>query len=187
MLADKGLVEVRPRSGMRSTAREKWNLLDPDILAWQAKLRPDARLLRDLCEVRLAIEPTASGFAAVRATSEEIRDIERCLEERELVGGAKDFEQVIDSNLRFHTAVVVASHNSLFEQLSAIIREPLRTALSYTVQLPASLTLELSAYRTLLEAIGGHQPIAARAAAEEIVGYAMLAVEQVLRSQEAGQ
>jgi hypothetical protein len=49
------------------------------------------------------------------------------------------------------------------------------------------VALELSAYRTLLDAISCHQPIAARAAAEEIVGYAMLAVEQVLRLQEASE
>jgi GntR family galactonate operon transcriptional repressor len=185
VLEDKGLLEVRPRLGMRSTPRTKWNLLDPDILSWHTKLHPDARLLRDLCEVRLAIEPTAAGFAAVRATPQEIHHIEKCLEQRESVAGMKNFEEIIDLNLRFHTAVVAASHNALFEQLSAIIREPLRIALSYTVQLPASVALELSAYRTLLDAISGHQPIAARAAAEEIVGYAMLAVEQVLRLQEA--
>jgi DNA-binding FadR family transcriptional regulator len=187
VLADKGLVEVRPRLGMHSTPRAHWNLLDPDILAWHAKLHPDARLLRSLCEVRLAIEPTASGFAAVRATGEEIRSIEQCLEARELAADGKEFEKVIDLDLRFHTAVVVASHNVLFEQLSAIIREPLRTTLSFTVQLAASAKLEVAAFRTLFHAISGHQPIAARAAAEEIVGYAMLAVEQVLHSEHGGQ
>lgn len=183
VLADKGLVEVRPRSGMRSTPRAEWNLLDPDILAWHAKLYPDARLLRSLCEVRLAIEPTASGFAAVRATPEEILIIEKSLEQRERAAEASNFEDVIDLNLRFHSAVVSASHNVLFERLTAIIREPLRTALSYTVQLAASGKLEVAACRTLFHAISGRQPMAARAAAEEIVGYAMLAVEQVLRSQ----
>lgn len=185
VLADKGMVQVRPRSGMRSRARSEWNLLDPNILAWQAKLRPDARFLRDLCEVRLAIEPTASGFAAVRATPSEITTIGRCLEQREAVAGTANLSDAINLDLQFYTAVVAASHNPFFEQLSASIREPLRTALSYTSRLPASVTLELAAYRTLLEAIAQHHALAARAAAEEIVGYAMLAVEQVIRSQES--
>lgn len=183
VLENKGLVVVRPRVGMRSTPPEKWNLLDPEILGWRAKLRPDVHLLRDLCEVRLAIEPTASGFAAVRATTEEISTIEACLQERESVAEKKELEQVIDLNLRFIATVVSASHNSLFEHLSAIIREPLRTALSYTVRIPSSLALESSAYRNLFDAISSRQPVPARAAAEEIVGYAMLAVEQVIRSQ----
>ncbi|MCL5745786.1 MAG: FadR family transcriptional regulator [Acidobacteria bacterium] len=180
VLADKGLVEVRPRSGMRSRPRAEWNLLDPDILGWQAELEPDVRFLRDLCEVRLAMEPTASGFAAVRATAEEIAAIENCLELRE----AASPEAAIDLDLQFQSAVVEASHNSLFQQLNASIRKPFRTALSYTVRLPAAAALDLAAHRTLLDAIRRHDPMAARAAAEEIVGYAMLAVEQVIRTQE---
>ncbi len=183
VLADKGMMEVRPRSGMRSTPRNNWNVLDPDILTWQAELNPDARFLRDLCEIRLAIEPTASGFAAVRATAEEIETIEKCLEQREAAAGRVNLDEAIDLDLQLHAAVVAASHNPLFRQLSASIREPFRIALSYTTRLAASVALELAAHHTLLEAIRNRQPLAARQAAEEIVGYAMLAVEQVIRSE----
>src|SRR5664279_2298166 len=57
VLENKGMVQVRPRSGTRSRPRSEWNQLDPDILCWQSQLKPDPRFLRDLCEVRLAIEP----------------------------------------------------------------------------------------------------------------------------------
>src|SRR5208337_5417889 len=57
VLADKGMVTVRQRSGTRATPRPAWNQLDPDILGWRAEMGPDAGFLRDLCEVRLAIEP----------------------------------------------------------------------------------------------------------------------------------
>lgn len=181
VLVDKGLVEVRPRSGMRSRPREEWNLLDPDILAWQAQLQPDPRFLLDICEVRLAIEPTASGFAAVRATPEDLNAIQQCLERREAAGKTGDREQAIETDLEFHSAVVKASHNPLFRQLSASIREPFRVALSYTLRLRASAALDLAAYRALEDAIRRHHPLKARAASERIVGYAMVAVEQVTR------
>ena len=48
VLADKGMVAVRPRSGTRSRPRTDWNQLDPDILGWQSELNPDPRFLRDL-------------------------------------------------------------------------------------------------------------------------------------------
>ena len=73
VLADKGMVEVRRRLGTRATPRSAWNQLDADILGWRADLGPDAGFLRDLCEVRLAIEPTAAGFAAVRASRTKLR------------------------------------------------------------------------------------------------------------------
>ncbi len=122
VLADKGMLDVRPRAGTRSRPRAEWNLLDPDILGWQAELEPDACLLRDLCEVRLAIEPTASGFAALRAADSEIDEIHRCLERREARIGAAPPDEVADLDLRFHAAVVEASHNTLFRHLHAIIR-----------------------------------------------------------------
>jgi DNA-binding FadR family transcriptional regulator len=183
VLTDKGMVEVRPRLGTRARPRSEWNLLDPDILGWQAELSPDARFLRDLCEVRLAIEPIASGFAALRARPEEIESIGRCLERKEARAAGVDREEAVDLDLQFHAAVVAACHNVLLEQLSAAIRRPFRTALSYTAQLRASEALGLAAHRNLYEAIVGRDPLKARGASEEIVGLAMLAVEQVIRAE----
>jgi DNA-binding FadR family transcriptional regulator len=142
----------------------------------------DPRLLRDLCEVRLAIEPTASGFAALRATAAEITFIESCLEQWEGLAKTSDPDEAIRLNLQFHEAVVKASHNPLFQQLNASIRQPLRAALSCTLQLPASPALEFEAHRSLFQAIQRRDPLAARAASEEIVGFAMLAVEQAIRT-----
>jgi len=185
VLENKGMVEVRPRSGTKPRPRSEWHLLDPDILSWQAQMRPDARVLRDLCEVRLSIEPTASGFAALRASAGELTDIERCLTRRESVNAATQPDDAIDLDLEFYSTVVAASHNLLFQQLSATIRQPMRTALSYTVRLPASEALALEGHRAVFEALTRKDPIGAREASEKIVGLAMLAVEQVVRSEAA--
>ncbi len=185
VLADKGMVTVRPRSGTRSRPRSDWNQLDPDILAWQTQINPDPRFLRDLCEVRLAIEPIAAGFAALRANQDEIAYIRKCLMRRLEIVAAQDLETAVEADLLYHTAVVAASHNPLFQQLNATIHAPFRAALSYTLLLPASVALELEEYRKLTEAIEQRNPLAARRASEEIVGFAMLAVEQVIRDHEA--
>ncbi len=187
VLADKGMVEMKPRTGTRARPRSQWRLLDPDILAWQAEVYPDARFLRDLCEVRLAIEPTAAGFAAVRATAEEIAKIERYLNRRESVLKTANLEQAIDLDLDFLAEVVNASHNPLLQQLSATIRAPLRIALSYTSRYRANVQLDLEAHRNLLDALLRRDPIGARRAAEEAVGLAMLAVEKVARSPKSRQ
>lgn len=184
VLEDKGMVQVRPRSGTRSLPRSQWNQLDADILTWQSSLKPDPEFLRDLCEVRLAIEPVAAGFAALRATEQEIVTIRECLGRRQQIIASQDLEAAVEANLRYHTAVIVASHNPLFLQLNTTIRDPFRTALSYTLLLPASVALELEEYRRLTEAIEQRSPLEAKRAAEELVGFAMLAVEQVIRDHE---
>jgi GntR family galactonate operon transcriptional repressor len=148
-------------------------------------MRPDARVLRDLCEVRLSIEPTASGFAALRASADELAAIERCLTRREAANASARPDEAIDLDLEFYSTVVAASHNLLFQQLSATIRRPMRTALSYTVRLPASEALVLEGHRALFEGLTRKDPIGSREASEKIVGLAMLAVEQVIRSEQA--
>ena len=132
--------------------------LDADILAWQSSLKPDPRFLRDLCEVRLAIEPIAAGFAALRATQEEIANIRECLGRRLQVVAADDLEGAVEADLQYHGAVIAASHNPLFLQLNTTMRDPFRVELSYTLLLPASVALELEEYRKLTEAIEARNP-----------------------------
>jgi DNA-binding FadR family transcriptional regulator len=184
VLADKGMVEARQKLGTRARPRTAWNQLDPDILGWWAELGPDTHFLRDLCDVRLAIEPTASGFAAVRATSGEIEAIGECLKLREAKVKASNFAEAVDLNLEFHSAVAAACHNSLLEQLNRAISRPLRIALSYTTGLHASDVLDITAHRQLYEAICKRDSMKARAAAERIVGFAMIGVEEVIELEE---
>jgi len=182
VLADKGMVEMKPRAGTHSRPRPEWRQLDPDILVWQAESHPDAQFLRDLCEVRLAIEPTAAGFAAVRATADDLRRIESCLRERESRDAAAAPGELIDLDLRFHMAVVAASRNPLLIELNGIIRQPFRTALACTLRFRSAVELSLHAHRTLLESLCRKDPMEARRAAEQVVGFAMLAVERAIRA-----
>lgn len=182
VLADKGMVEMKPRAGTHSRPRGEWRLLDPDILSWQAELGPDPQFLRNLCEVRLAIEPTAAGFAAVRATRGEVAAIESILDERRKAAGRARPERLIDLDLGFQSAVVEASHNPLLVQLSSTIRSPFRVALAYTSRFPAAVQLGLEAHEELVDSLRRRDPMGARRAAEQVVGYAMLAVEKALKA-----
>ena len=178
VLADKGMIEMRPKTGTRARPRVDWRLLDPDVLRWQAETSPDIRFLRDLAEVRLAIQPTAAGFAAVRATPEDLEAIEAALIRREAVGRRGSAEAVSGADLDFHEAVVAASHNPLLVQLSQAIREPFRASLTIIVGTPVKAALGARAYRELLSALRRHDPVTARQAAEKAVGMAMIATEE---------
>jgi GntR family transcriptional regulator, galactonate operon transcriptional repressor len=180
VLADKGMVEVRPRSGMRSLPRSSWKVLDPDILAWQSEENPDAQFLRDVCEILLAIEPTAAGFAAVRATAEDIADIEAAFERRVAAADA-GLEEFIELELRLHRCIISASHNRLFQYLSDAINEPFRAALFYAMRNAAARSLEIPAHEALVDAIRRRDPLAARSAADSVVANVMVAVEHVIR------
>ena len=117
-------------------------------------------------------------------SQDEIAFIRQCLEGRLDIQAAADLEAAVDADLWYHTAVVSASHNSLFQQLNRTVHAPCRVALFCTPLLPAAVTLELDEYRNLIEAIIQRNPVAARRLAEETVGLAILAVEQVIRDRE---
>ena len=55
-----GLVESRPKIGTRVLPRSRWNLLDPDVLAWAFAAEPDIMFVRDLFELRAIVEPAAA-------------------------------------------------------------------------------------------------------------------------------
>src|SRR5205809_5241457 len=76
VLAAKGLVESRPKTGTRVRPRDAWNLLDPDVLAWQREGASPAQFLRKLTEVRRIVEPAAAELAAERASSRELAGVE---------------------------------------------------------------------------------------------------------------
>ena len=73
VLTAKGLVESRTKAGTRVLPRHRWNLLDPDVLAWAFAGEPDPQFVRDLFELRAIVEPAAAASGgrsgAIRPTS----------------------------------------------------------------------------------------------------------------------
>src|SRR2546423_14262737 len=79
VLAAKRLVESRPKTGTRVRPRHEWNLLDPDVLAWQIEAGPDPGFLQQALELRRMIEPSAARLAADRATEQEIAALDEAV------------------------------------------------------------------------------------------------------------
>ena len=53
VLAGKGLIESRPKTGTRVRPRESWNFLDPDVLTWAFDGNTKPAFSNSLAEVRL--------------------------------------------------------------------------------------------------------------------------------------
>ncbi len=124
VLAAKGLVEARPKTGTRVRPRGDWNLIDPDVLAWRIEANPDGRFFRDIIELRRIIEPEAARLAAARATDEEIAQLDEVFHEMELAVG--DPDAYLAPDLRFHELILEACHNELLEQMASTMRAVFR-------------------------------------------------------------
>lgn len=111
---------------------------------------PDANFLPDFREARLAIEPTASGFAALNASAENLNAMECCLERYESSSVRVHGPCAVDLGLGFPLRGGRRQRDPLLAvQLSDSIREPFRT---FSSRYPANFQLGLEA-RALVEAL----------------------------------
>lgn len=124
ILAAKGLVESRPKAGTRVTPRERWNLLDPDVLAWTFEGEPEAAFIRDLFELRGVIEPAAAAFAATRHTSTDLAAMRAALDDMKRHGLACAEGQAADQ--RFHRAILSAARNEPLSALASTVGASVR-------------------------------------------------------------
>lgn len=119
VLTAKGLVESRPKAGTRVLPRNRWNLLDPEVLAWAFAGEPDVQFVRDLFELRAIVEPAAARLAAQRRTKEDIRLMKDALATMRRHTLATDAGRGADRD--FHNAILNATRNDALRTLSASI------------------------------------------------------------------
>jgi len=158
VLAGKGMVEMRPRTGTRVRPRKDWNFLDPDVLLWRFSARTTAEEARSLFELRRAIEPMAGALAAERASTEQIAELRALLDEMEQAGS--DGERFAVPDLAFHQAILHMSGNELIGSLSALIETALVISFRLTDDNPAGQVHSLGLHRRIVETIEQRDPAA---------------------------
>ncbi len=162
VLAAKGLIESRPKTGTRVRARDCWNFLDPDVLAWRLAAAPVESYVREVFELRRMVEPFAASLAAVRASRDEIARLDAAF--REMGRAGDDGEKFAGPDLIFHQSIIRATGNELIHSLGAIIETALTMSFRLSNDNPEGQTHSLPAHGAVLEAIRRRDPDGARAA-----------------------
>lgn len=118
-LAAKGLVESRTKAGTIVLPRGRWNLLDPDVLAWAFSGTPDLELVRSLFELRRIFEPAAAGLAAQRRSKAQLQLLKSALarmKRHTLVSSAGQ-----EADREFHSTLLAMTGNDVLMSLSASV------------------------------------------------------------------
>lgn len=181
VLEAKGMVEVRPKKGLRVRPRSEWNVIDPDILAWQSELATDERFIRNLIEVRRIIEPAAAELAALRASEAEIAVMDEYFSL--MTRTYDDTPAFISADMQFHDAIFAACHNDLLERFSSTIGNALRLSRVITTRRPGSSAASLKLHSAVADAIRRKDAPGARAAMEYLLSQTALDIEAVLHSE----
>jgi GntR family transcriptional regulator, transcriptional repressor for pyruvate dehydrogenase complex len=107
--------------------------------------------IRELFEVRKILEVETAGLAADRRTEEDIVGMKAALEEMRIGIGSR--ERYIAGDLRFHLAVVAASHNRMASHMMEAMRHVMRRALASIYEIPGSPQRSLEQHAQIFDAV----------------------------------
>lgn len=119
----------------------------------------DGISFHELMDARLIVEPELAAQAALRATDEDVAEIQRELKAMEEAGG--DHERLVQHDLLFHQAVFRVAGNRVCGLMFSVVHRSLQKLMAMTSSLvEAEHTLVL--HRRILNAIRKRDPEEAR-------------------------
>ncbi|BCQ29378.1 FCD domain-containing protein (plasmid) [Caballeronia sp. NK8] len=161
VLVAKGLVVSKPRVGSVVRARDEWHMLDPDVLVWTIGYLPEGEFFRSLMTVRQIFEPAAAALAAISATDDDIARIGAAYERME---NAKTAADLLDPDLEFHRAIMMATHNDMLAYIGNMLSLALGESIRLTSRHPNTHALSLPRHKAIFTAIANRDALAARQA-----------------------
>lgn len=171
ILTAKGLLESRPKAGTQVTPRERWNLLDPDVLAWMFTGIPDEIFIRDLFELRNLLEPAAARWAAGRRTPEQQERMQDAIEGMRQHGLGTPEGQAADQ--RFHAAILEAAGNLALATLASSVGAAVRWTTHYKQRASKQPRDPLPDHEAVNDAIAEGDSERAGAAMQELLRLAL--------------
>ncbi|WP_220447324.1 FadR/GntR family transcriptional regulator [Nonomuraea deserti] len=180
VLESKRVVTSRPRIGVTVRPMSAWNLYDPQVIRWRLASPGRAAQLRELAELRAAVEPAAAALAAGLA-GQGVRQ-ELIAHAQALTSAARDgdSEGLVAADAAFHRVLLAASGNGMFAQLAEVTEELLKARRDLLL-LPERLdTAAVRRHLDVAEAVAAGRRAEAAEAVRSIVESARDEVERLL-------
>lgn len=115
-LMAKRLIEMKRYRGAFVAPRNQWNYLDTEVLQWVLENDYDPRLISAMSEVRNLVEPAIARWAAERATSSDLAEIESAL--NDMIANNQNRDAFNEADIRYHEAVLQSVHNPVCSSLA---------------------------------------------------------------------
>lgn len=171
ILAAKGLVVSRPRTGTRVSDIAEWHLLDPHVLTWTFAGTPKPEVIHGLFELRTVVEPAAAELAAVRRQSHHLERMARALSEMKTHTLQTPEGREADRN--FHAALLESTANPFVMSLTKGITAAVNALTEYKLRLAKLVRDAVPDHEDVFECIAARD---ARAAKEAMINLIRLAI-----------
>ncbi|RJQ84428.1 FadR/GntR family transcriptional regulator [Amycolatopsis panacis] len=166
VLAAKGMIDARQKRGTFVQPRDRWNLLDADVMRWQTAASGNPALFDELTEVRTVVEPSAARLAAERAGDEDIAALRSALDR--MAAAKSDPDAGVEADLAFHRALMTATHNNFLRQVERVLAIGLAER-DRIVHHARTADDPVPSHREVLDAIVARDPDAAESAMVALV------------------
>jgi DNA-binding FadR family transcriptional regulator len=181
MLTAKGLLAARPRQGTWVQPESSWNLLDPDVLRWLLERKFSPALLIEFTQIRLAVEPAAAMLAATEASVKDRVALEKAI--HRMIAAERGEDEPLESDIAFHVAVLHASGNRFYAQLSELIESALRFSIRMTNRYKGVRLASVADHKKVADAILGGKADAAATAMRNLIQEAL----DLIKAEQAGE
>lgn len=163
ILEDRGVVEVRAGRGTLTVAPHPDRVKRSLLQLFRDQPVPTLAEMESMLELRQVLEETSASLAAVRATDNDLSEIEAALDD--MTRETADLDVTIEADLRFHRAVVKAAHNAYLE----MVLDPIVSVFIQQIKLTNSFHMGVLAHRHIFNEIRAHNPVGARQAVRRLM------------------
>lgn len=129
------------------------------------------KLLSNLMETRMMIEPQIAFLAAQRASQENIEQLAKIIEKMQAAGSNKGNHTPFD--VAFHEAVAECTQNDILHRILPIICESIQEGYSKTSNVPGSYERAIESHSNIYLAIVNRDPEAAKSETEKHIKQTM--------------
>jgi DNA-binding FadR family transcriptional regulator len=156
----KGLIDVRHGSGTRVAPTDRWDTLDPGVLAVLSARGPSAAILHDLLEARTIVECEVAGLAAERADAAQLAALDAAL--ATMRAALDDPPRFAAGDSAFHLTLLHAARNRVLERMTQPMHELLAYSQALTDAIPGVLARALADHEAIAGAVRRRDPGGAR-------------------------
>lgn len=174
------VVTSRPRIGVTVLPLNAWNLYDPQVIRWRLASPYRAEQLRELSELRAAVEVLAATLAASSADDQAKQALYRHAGDMGAAATAGDRKGYVAADAAFHRVLLSASGNGMFAQFAEVTQELLESREELSL-LPQHLSqTAVDQHRFVADAIHAADAAGAAAGVRAILAIADHEVESLL-------
>jgi len=163
ILEDRGVVDVRAGRGTLTVAPKPDRVKESLLRLFREQPVPTIQEMEHLLELRQVLEETTASLAAVRATAEDLCEIEAAL--AEMRQEAEDLDRTISADLRFHRSLMRAAHNPYIE----MVLDPLMEVYLQQIKLTNSFNTGWEQHHEIFVEIQARNPVGARQAVRRLM------------------